>query len=85
MARNDVALSASNSVIGLQSPGVMTFIRQREPAGVSEHVRMCSKAEPGGLTSARYNLGKARCRERRAALRGKHERRLGLLLALQLP
>ena len=43
------------------------------------------EAQAGSLASALYKLGKAARGERRASFGGKHERRFGVLLALQFP
>ena len=69
--------------VSLQGSRVVSFIGQGEPAGMPQHVGMSREAELGSLASALYKLGKAARGERRAALRGKHERRFGVLLALQ--
>ena len=71
--------------IGLEGSGIVSFVRQREAAGVSEHMRMGREAELRGLTNAPYKLGKARRREWRSPLGGEYEGRFGVLLALQFP
>jgi len=71
--------------IRLQSPRIMAFVRQREAAGVPEHVWMRLEAEPGRLTSTFHKLGKPAGGERRAPLGCEHERQFRLLLALQFP
>ena len=46
--------------VGLQRPRIVALVGQREAAGVPQHVRVGWEAEPGGLTSALHELGKAR-------------------------
>ena len=70
------------SQIRLQSPRIVPFVRQREAAGVPEHVRVSLEAQFGSLTGALYKPGKPCCGEGRTPLAGEHERRLGILLPL---
>ena len=70
--------------VSLQRPGIVAFVSQREPAGVSQHVGVSRKAQLGLDTSALHHARKACRRERRPPLAGEHERRLGILLPLQL-
>ena len=68
----------------LNGARIGVLVGQVKAAGVPQHMRMGREAQAGDLTRERYELGKARCRERRASLAREHERRLGILLALQL-
>ena len=70
--------------IGLQRPRIVALVGQRKATGVAQHVRMGRKAELGLDTSALHHARKACRRERRPPLAGEHERRLGILLPLQL-
>ena len=45
--------------IGLQRPGVVALVGQREATGVPQHVRVNLEAEPGSLASALQHAGKA--------------------------
>jgi hypothetical protein len=49
---------------------------------MAQHVRMRLEAKLGRFTSALDHAGESGRRERRAALRGEHERRFRVLLAL---
>jgi len=63
----------------------MPFVGQGEATGVPQHVRMSLEPEIGFGTRALHHAGKAGGGEGRSAFGGEYERRLGLLLALQLP
>jgi hypothetical protein len=63
-------------------PRIVALVGQRKAAGVPEHVRVNLQGEPDSLASALHHARKACRRERRPALAGEHERRLGILLAL---
>jgi len=69
--------------IRLQGPGIMALVRQGEAAGVSKHVRMGLELQPGSLSSPLDHAGKAGRGERCSPFRCEHERRFGILLALQ--
>ena len=77
-------LDVSMAQVGLKGPGIVAFVSQREPAGVSQHVGVSLEAQLGLDTSALHHARKACRRERRSPLAGEHERRLGILLPLQL-
>ena len=62
--------------VGLDRSGIDAVIRQFEPAGVAEHVRVDLHIEACSLTSALDRRLKAPLGEWRAALRCEHERRL---------
>jgi len=68
----------------LQATRVVALVGEHKPAGMPQHVGMGREAEPSSLTGAFNKSRKARCGEGRAALTGEYERRLRLLLALQL-
>jgi hypothetical protein len=69
--------------ITLQRPGIVPLVRQRETAGMAQHVRVRLEAEIGGLTEPFYHPSNAGSGERRAALGREHERGFRVLLALQ--
>ena len=69
--------------VGLQRSGIEALVRQCVAAGMPKHVRVHLKADPGFLTGARQQLGKARWGERTAAFRSEDEGRGRL--ALELP
>src|SRR4029077_20712758 len=77
-------LDVSMAQVGLKGPGIVAFVSQRDPAGVSQHVGMSLKAELGLDASTRHHASKAASRERRAPLGCEDERRLRFLLTLQL-
>jgi hypothetical protein len=58
------------------------FVGPRLAAGVSKHVRVRLEAKPCRSACALDCAGEAACSEWRAWLRGEHERRRGLLLAM---
>jgi len=58
-------------------------VRQGVAAGVPQHVRMGFKAEPRACPCALDHAGETGRRERRAPFRREHERRLGVLFALE--
>jgi hypothetical protein len=77
-------LDISMAQIGLKGPGIVAFVSQGEPAGVSQHVGVSLEAQLGLDPSALHHARKAACRERRVPLGREHERRLRFLLTLQL-
>jgi hypothetical protein len=56
---------------------------ERKAAGVPEHVRVRLEDQLGHLSSSLDHSREASSRKRRAALRGEHEGRFRLLLALE--
>lgn len=76
-------LDVAMAKVCLEPPRIVPFVRQREAAGVSQHVRVGFEAEASRRTSALYKPRKARRGERRAALGHKHEWRLWFLLSLE--
>jgi hypothetical protein len=79
----DRVLNVAVAQIGLQCPGIVALVGQREPAGVAQYVRMGLEAQLCGFPGALDHAGKSRGGERGAAFRGEHERRFVLLIALQ--
>ena len=77
-------LDVAVAEVSLQRPGIVALVGQRKATGVAQHVRMSRKAQLGLDTSALHHARKACRRERRAPLAGEYERRLGILLPLQL-
>jgi hypothetical protein len=77
-------LDVAVAEVSLQRPRIVALVGQRKAARVAQHVRMSRKAQLGLDTSALHHASKACRRERRPALAGEHERRLGILLPLQL-
>jgi len=77
-------LDVAVAEVSLQRPGIVALVGQRKATGVAQHVRMSRKAQLGLDTSALHHARKACRRERRPPLAGEHERRLGILLPLQL-
>ena len=67
----------------MQGARIVALVGQREAAGVPQHMRMSLEAEPGSLAGALDMRAKPAVVNGAAALGGEHERRLGILLALQ--
>src|SRR5580698_5498588 len=61
----------------------MTFVGQREAAGVAQHVGMGLELEASHGASTLDHAGKSRCGERGTAFGGEHEWRLRILLPSQ--
>ena len=78
-------LNIAVAEVCLQGPRVVSLVGQRVAAGVPEHVRVRLEGklglDPCPLDHAREPGGAEGC----PALRGEHEGRLGLLLALEPP
>jgi hypothetical protein len=71
--------------VSLKSPCVVASVRERVTTGVSKHVRVGFEAKFCLDARPLHHAGEASRRERCAPLRGEHEGRLRLLLALQPP
>jgi hypothetical protein len=71
--------------VALQGAGVVPAISELVSASVSEHVRVRLEDKPCASPGAIDHAGEAGGSERRPALRGEHERRLGVLFALKPP
>src|SRR4029450_9473864 len=67
-------LDITMAQVSLQSPGVMALVCERKATGVPKHVGVSLEAQFGNRSSALYHPGKAGRGERRATLRGEHER-----------
>ena len=59
-------LDVAVAEVGLQGPRIMSLVREREAAGVAQHVGMAREAKFRRLTGTLYKPGKAR--------RGRHSR-----------
>ena len=71
--------------VGLQGARVVPLVGQGVATGVPEHVRMRLEPELGLGPRSLDHAGEPSGRERCAPLRGEHEGRLGLLVALEPP
>ena len=80
---SNCVLNVAVAQISLQRPCVVPLVGERVTAGVPEHVRVRFEAQFGLDPCPLHHAGKASGGEWRPSLRGKHERRLGLLLALK--
>ena len=69
----------------LQRSRVVASVGEGVAAGVPQHVRMGFEPQLRFGPCALDHAGKPRRGERRSPLRGEHERRLGLLFALEPP
>ena len=78
-------LDIAVSKVSLQCPRVVPSVRQSVPAGVPKHVRVGLEAKPCLLPCTLDHAGEACRAERCPSFRGEHERRLGLLFALEAP
>jgi len=78
-------LNVAVAEIALQRSGVVALVRQREAAGMPQHVRVRLEAKTGDFAEPFDHAGKASRRERRTTLRHEYERALGLLLTVQAP
>ena len=58
--------------VGLQGPCIVPFVGQREPASVTQHVRVGLESKPSGAAGALDHAGKAGRREGGSALEGEH-------------
>jgi hypothetical protein len=77
-------LDVAVAEVGLQRSRIVALVGQRQATSLAQHVRMSRKAQLGLDPSALYHARKACLRERRPPLAGERERRLGILLPLQL-
>jgi hypothetical protein len=62
------------SEVGLQGSGIVALVRQREPAGMAQHVRMDLELETGRRGCSLKHPGKPGRAEWRPTLRDEHER-----------
>ena len=80
-----VVLDIAMPEIGLQRPRIMPSVRQSKTASMSQHMRVRLEWQLGHPSCAFEHPGEAGIGERRATLRREHERRPGVLLALEPP
>ncbi len=73
------------SEVGLQSPRVVPLVGQGVAACVAQHMGMRLERELGFDASTFHHTGKAGSGERAAPFGREHERRLGILFALNPP
>jgi hypothetical protein len=71
--------------VSLKRSGIVSLIRERVATGVPQHVRVRLEPKSGFGARALDHAGETSRREWSAPLRGEHERRFGLLLALEPP
>jgi hypothetical protein len=81
----DCMLDIAMPEVGLQRPRVVSPVGERVAACAPEHVRVVFEPQLRFGACTLDRAGKPRRGERRSALRGENERRLGLLLALEPP
>ena len=78
-------LNVAVAEIGLQRPRVVSLVGERVAASVPEHVRVRLEGKLGLDPCSLDHAGEPGGAEGCPALRGEHEGRLGLLLALKPP
>ena len=81
----DGVLDVAVAKISLQRPRIVPLVGERVAACVPEHVRVRLEGKLGFDPCPLDHAGEPGGAEGRPALRGEHEGRLGLLLALEPP
>jgi hypothetical protein len=71
--------------VQLQRSGTLSLVRERVATGVPQHVRVRLEPKSGFGARALDHADETSRRKCSAPLRGEHERRSGLLLALEPP